>query len=97
MSDGDSVNFVPIGEILRGLMGAWNSKVGVLKGLMDDWKDSFEMGASSNFRDDAAIACEKINLRNDDITKNSLAVLDNGSGGLIARSFDGKNIHFYII
>lgn len=61
------------------------------------------MGAGGNFRDNAPVGGEDVDLRNHDVAKNfgatsSIAVVaDDGGGGFVTRTFDGKYFHILII
>lgn len=68
-------------------------QVGVVKGLMNDWKDGFEVGAGGNFGDDAAIGSEDVDLGDDDIAQNFGAIFDDGGGSLVAGTFDSQDFH----
>ncbi len=99
------------GDIINIVMG----EVGVVQGLMDDGEDSFEVGAGGDFRNDAAVGSENVNLGNDDVAEDAGSgdkrfrggrrraagkiVADDGSGGFVARTFDGEDFHnaYYII
>ena len=52
------------------------------------------MGAGGDFRDDAAIFGEDVDLGDDDVAQNISAVYDDGSGGLITATFDTENFHW---
>lgn len=81
MGDGDGVDFVPLfcfGEVGEG----------VVEGLVNDGEDGFEMGAGGDFGDDAAIGFKDVDLGDDDIAQNIVAVLYNGGGGFVATTFD---------
>lgn len=56
---------------------------------MDYWKDSFEVGASGDFGDDATIGGENVNLRNDYVAEDFTVVRNNRGGGFVTRRFDG--------
>ena len=75
MGDGDGVDLVPI-------------EVGVMERLVDDGKNSFDVGAGGDFGDDATVGLVEIDLGNDDVAKNLRAVFDDGGGGFVATGFD---------
>ena len=89
MGDGNSVNFRPI--VQSGVIR--KDKAGVLKGLMNNWQDNFKMRASGNFWDNTAILGEDVNLGDNHVAENFLPILNNSGSGLVARSFDGENVH----
>ena len=90
VSDGDSVNLVPIGLAVF-------DEAGLLKGLIDDGLDGFQVGTSGDLWNNAAVGFKDVNLGDDDIAQNLPAVLNNGGGSFVARSLNPQNIHFYII
>ena len=71
----------------------FGGKVGVLQTLIDNWHDSFDVGTSGDFRNDAAVRRVNINLRNNDIRQNMTAVFDDGGSSFITRAFDAQNFH----
>ena len=89
VGDGDVIDFVPI----VGAGGRY--EVSIRESLVDDGKDSLEVGTSGDFWDDATIRFENIDLRNDNIREKIFAILENCAGGFVARRFDCKNIHLY--
>lgn len=82
------------GDIIDVVFG----EVGVSKGLVDDGEDGFEVGASGDFGNDAAVGSKNIDLGDDDVAEDAGLVCDDGGGGFVAGGFDSENIHIiYII
>lgn len=54
MGDGDGIDVIP-------------SEVSIFKRFVDDGEDCLKMGTGSDFRNDAAIGGEDVDLRNNDI------------------------------
>ena len=61
----------------------WVGFFGLSDGFMNDRENGLEMGAGSNLGDDAAILFEDIDLGNDDVAQNGLAVFHDRGGGFI--------------
>ena len=51
------------------IVSAVFSNTGLEKGLMDDGKDGFEVGASGDFGDNAAVSGKNVDLGNDHVTE----------------------------
>ena len=84
MSDGNGVNVGPI-------------ELSVSKGLVKDGVDGFDMRASSNLRNNAAVGGMNIDLRNDDVGKNAVAIFDDGRCGFVTRTLNSKNAHILLL
>lgn len=67
MSNGDGVDIVPL--LLFG-----EAREGVVEGLVDDGKDGFEVGAGGDFGNYSAVGLKNVNLGNDDVAQNFMAV-----------------------
>ena len=80
MSDGDSVYVV-------------DSKIGVFEGLIDDRIDGFNVRASGNFWDNAAVFGVDIDLRHNNIGQDFLSVFDDRCGGFVTGRFDTQDFH----
>lgn len=72
-------------------------EMSVGKGLVDDGKDGFKVGAGGDFGDDATVGGEDVDLRDDDITEEPAVVRNDRGGGFVTRRFDGEDIHVMII
>jgi hypothetical protein len=67
--------------------------VGLLQGFGDDGGEGFEVGAGSDFRDDAAEFLVEVDLGGDDAGEDVNAIADNGGGGFVAGGFDAEDEH----
>ena len=70
MSDGNGVNVGPI-------------ELSVSKGLVKDGIDGFDMRASGDLGNNATVGGMNIDLRNDDVGKNAVAIFDDGRCGFV--------------
>ncbi len=84
VGDGDSVNILPI-------------KFGIRKSLMKDGIDGFDVRAGGDFWNNASVSSMDIDLRDDDIGKNAVSVLDDGGRSFVTRTLDAKNAHIYLL
>lgn len=84
MSDGNGVNVGPI-------------ELSVSEGLVKDGVDGFDMGASGNLGNNATVGGMNIDLRDDDIGKNAVAIFDDGRCGFVTRTFNSKNAHILLL
>ena len=84
MSDGNGVNVGPI-------------ELSVNEGLVKDGVDGFDMRASGNLGDNATVGGMNIDLRNDDIGKNAVAIFDDGRCGFVTRTLNSKNAHIFLL
>lgn len=80
MSDGDGVEVGPV-------------KFCLVDRLMNDRENGFKMRTGGNFWDHSAVGLKNIDLRNNNITQNVSAVLNNSGSSFITRSFDPKDVH----
>ncbi len=78
-------------------MGAVFRDAGFDEGLMDDGKNGFEMGAGGNFWYNTTVSSKNVNLRNDDVAEDFDAIFDHGGGSFVARTFNSKDSHGFII
>lgn len=58
---------------------------------MNDGENGLDVGAGSNFGDDAAVDFEEVDLRNDGVRKNAVAIFDDRSSSFVAGRFDAKD------
>lgn len=99
IGDGDIVNII-------------FSEMSVVEGFVNDGEDSFKMGTSGNFGNNATIGGEDVDLGDDDVAENLrrggyirggvwtlsiVKVADNSCSGFVTGSFDGKDFHGVII
>lgn len=84
MSDGNGVNVGPI-------------ELSVSKGLVKDGVDGFDMGASGDLGNNATVGGMNIDLRNDDVGKNAVAIFDDGRCGFVTRTLNSKNAHTLLL
>ena len=84
MSDGNGVNVGPI-------------ELSVSEGLVKDGVDGFDMGASGNLGNNATVGGMNIDLRNDDVGKNAVAIFDDGRCGFVTRTLNSKNAHILLL
>ena len=84
MSDGNGVNVGPV-------------ELSVSKGLVKDGVDGFDMRASGNLGNNATVGGMNIDLRNDDIGKNAVAIFDDGRCGFVTRTLNSKNAHILLL
>lgn len=84
MSDGNGVNVGPI-------------ELSVSKGLVKDGVDGFDMGASGDLGNNATVGGMNIDLRNDDVGKNAVAIFDDGRCGFVTRTLNSKNAHILLL
>ena len=84
MSDGNGVNVGPI-------------ELSVSEGLVKDGVDGFDMGTSGNLGNNAAVGGMNIDLRNDDVGKNAVAIFDDGRCGFVTRTLNSKNAHILLL
>lgn len=84
MSDGNGVNVGPI-------------ELSVSKGLVEDGIDGFDMRTSGNLGNNAAVGGMNIDLRNDDVGKNAVAIFDDGRCGFVTRTLNSKNAHILLL
>lgn len=84
MSDGNCVNVGPI-------------ELSVSKGLVEDGIDGFDMRTSGNLGNNAAVGGMNIDLRNDDIGKNAVAIFDDGRCSFVTRTLNSKNAHILLL
>lgn len=84
MSDGNGVNVGPI-------------ELSVSKGLVKDGVDGFDMRTSGNLGNNAAVGGMNIDLRNDDVGKNAVAIFDDGRCGFVTRTLNSKNAHILLL
>ena len=82
--DGNGVNVGPI-------------ELSVSKGLVKDGVDGFDMGASGDLGNNATVGGMNIDLRNDDIGKNAVAIFDDGRCGFVTRTLNSKNAHIFLL
>ena len=59
-------------------------ELGITEGLVNDGKNSLDVATGGNFWNNAAVGGVDIDLGNDDIRKDSVAIFDNGGSGFIA-------------
>lgn len=67
MSDGDGINFGPVGA-RSGEFRSELEEIGVFESLMQNGYNRFKMRASGDFWNNSAIGREKIDLRKNNIT-----------------------------
>lgn len=84
MSDGNGVDVGPI-------------ELSVSKGLVEDGIDGFDMRTSGNLGNNAAVGGMNIDLRNDDVGKNAVAIFDDGRCGFVTRTLNSKNAHIFLL
>ena len=84
MSDGNGVNVGPI-------------ELSVSEGLVKDGVDGFDMRTSGNLGNNAAVGGMNIDLRNDDVGKNAVAIFDDGRCGFVTRTLNSKNAHILLL
>ena len=84
MSDGNGVNVGPI-------------ELSVSEGLVKDGVDGFDMGASGDFGNNATVGGMNIDLRDDDVGKNAVAIFDDGRCGFVTRTLNSKNAHILLL
>lgn len=84
MSDGNGVNVGPI-------------ELSVSEGLVKDGVDGFDMRASGDFGNNATVGGMNIDLRNDDVGKNAVAIFDDGRCGFVTRTLNSKNAHILLL
>ena len=84
MSDGNGVNVGPI-------------ELSVSEGLVKDGVDGFDMGASGNLGNNATVGGMNIDLRNDDVGKNAVAIFYDGRCGFVTRTLNSKNAHILLL
>ena len=80
VSDGDGVK-------------VFYGQVGVGESLVDDGEDGFDMATGGNFGNDATVGGMDVDLRDDNIREDGLAILNNGGGSFVAGGFDTQNFH----
>lgn len=71
MGDGDSID-------------VFNVEFSVAEGLMNDRKNSLDVATGGDFRNHATVGGVDIDLGNDDVRKESVAIFNNGGSGFIA-------------
>lgn len=84
MSDGNGVDVGPI-------------ELSVGEGLVKDGVDGFDMRASGNLGNNATVGGMNIDLRNDDVGKNAVAIFDDGRCGFVTRTLNSKNAHIFLL
>ena len=84
MSDGNGVNVGPI-------------ELSVSEGLVKDGVDGFDMRTSGNLGNNAAVGGMNIDLRDDDVGKNAVAIFDDGRCGFVTRTLNSKNAHILLL
>ena len=84
MSDGNGVNVGPI-------------ELSVSEGLVKDGVDGFDMRTSGNLGNNATVGGMNIDLRNDDVGKNAVAIFDDGRCGFVTRTLNSKNAHILLL
>ncbi len=84
MSDGNGVDVGPI-------------ELSVGEGLVKDGVDGFDMRASGNLGNNATVGGMNIDLRNDDVGKNAVAIFDDGRCGFVTRALNSKNAHILLL
>lgn len=84
MSDGNGVDVGPI-------------ELSVGEGLVKDGVDGFDMRASSDLGNNATVGGMNIDLRNDDVGKNAIAIFDDGRCGFVTRTLNSKNAHIFLL
>ena len=84
MSDGNGVNVGPI-------------ELSVSEGLVKDGVDGFDMRASGDLGNNATVGGMNIDLRNDDVGKNAVAIFDDGRCGFVTRTLNSKNAHILLL
>lgn len=97
VGDGEGVDFVPVVLAMFG-------EAGVGEGLVDDRKDSLEVGTSGDFGNNATVAFKEVDLGNDGIRKQVAGARrvdgverENSAGGFVTGGFDGENVHENIL
>ena len=84
MSDGNGVNVGPI-------------ELSISEGLVKDGIDGFDMRASGDLGNNATVGGMNIDLRNDDVGKNAVAIFDDGRCGFVTRTLNSKNAHIFLL
>ena len=68
-------------------------EVGVGESLVDDWEDGFDMTTGGNFGNDATVGRVDVDLRDNNIREDGLAILDDSGSSFVARRLDSQNFH----
>ncbi len=71
-----------------------NVKFSLVYGLVNNGQNGLDMAARGDFGDNASVGGMDVDLRNDDIRKNCVAIFDNGGGSFVARRLNSQDFHF---